>query len=126
MECFNQKIKTRLCLYVNHLQDNWVHWLSMIEFADNNAVNKSIKMTLFYFNKGFSPCMSFNSNITKTATAQKKLQICSATEITRIIDKILLIAWDNLMRAQSDMVQQADCQHHIKDFAVKNKVMINI
>ena len=73
MECFNQKIKTELHLYMNHFQDNWVCWLSVIKFADNNAVNKSIKMTSFYFNKGFSLCMSFSPDITKTITVQEKL-----------------------------------------------------
>ena len=72
-EHFNQKIKTELQLYVNHLQDNWVCWLSIIKFADNNAVNKFTEMTPFYLNKGFSLCMSFNPDITKTATMQKKL-----------------------------------------------------
>ena len=72
-EHFNQKIKTKLCLYVNHLQDDWVCWLSIVKFVNNNAVNKSIKMTSFYFNKGFSPHMSFSPDITKADTTQKKL-----------------------------------------------------
>ena len=67
-EHFNQKVKIRLHLYVNHLQNNWVHWLSVIEFADNNAVNKFIKITSFHLNKGFSPCISFNSDTTKIIT----------------------------------------------------------
>ena len=74
-EHFNQKVKTGLQLYVNHLQDNWVHWLSIVEFADNNAVTKSTEMTPFYLNKGFSPCIFFNPDITKAATVQEKLQI---------------------------------------------------
>ena len=73
MEHFNQKVKTGLHLYVNHLQDNWVCWLSIIEFADNNAVNKSIKITPFYLNRDFSPCMFFSPDTTNIATAQKKL-----------------------------------------------------
>ena len=125
-EHFNQKIKIRLQFYVNHLQNNWVHWLSIVEFADNNAVNKSTEMTLFYLNKGFSLCMSFSPDIIKAATMQEKLQICSVTEIARIMNKILSIAWDNLMRAQSDIIQQANCQHCIKNFAVENEIMINI
>ena len=72
-EHFNQKIKTGLCLYVNHLQNNWVCWLPVVEFTNNNAVNKSIKMTLFYLNKGFSLCMSFSPDTTKAVTVQEKL-----------------------------------------------------
>ena len=48
-----------------------------------------------------------------------------------ILPQKLLKSWieyaqDNLMKAQSDMIQQANCQCHIKDFAVGNEVMINI
>ena len=72
-ECFNQEVKIRLWLYINHLQDDWIHWLSIVKFTDNNTVNKFIKMTSFYFNKDFSLCMFFSLNTTKTVTVQKKL-----------------------------------------------------
>ena len=39
---------------------------------------------------------------------------------------ILLIAHDNLTKAQSNMIRQMNCQHHLKNFAVKNEVIINI
>ena len=109
IECFNQKVKTRLHLYVNYLQNNWVCWLSIVEFINNNAVNKSTKMTPFYLNKGFSPHMSFSPDTTKADTAQKKLQIHSVTEIARTMNRILLVAHDNLTKAQSDMIRQANC-----------------
>ena len=124
-EHFNQKIKTRLHLYVNHLQDNWIHWLPVVEFTDNNAVNKFIKMTPFYLNKGFSLCMSFSPDTTKAATVQEKLQICSATEIARIMNRILSVAHDNLTKAQSDMIKQANYWCCIKDFVIENEIMIN-
>ena len=98
-EYFNQEIKTELQLYVNHLQDNWVCWLSIVEFADNNAVNKFTEMTSFYLNKGFSLCMSFSPDTMKAATVQKKLQIHSVTEIIKIMNRILSVACDNLTKA---------------------------
>ena len=125
-EHFNQKIKIKLQLYVNYLQNNWVHWLLIIKFTDNNAVNKSIKMTSFYFNKDFSLCMFFSSDITKTATAQKKLQIHFVTEIARIINRILSITHDNLIKTQSNMIRQANHWCCLKNFVIKNEIMINI
>ena len=104
-EHFNQEVKTELQLYVNHLQDNWVCWLSIIEFTDNNAVNKSTEITSFYLNKGFSLCMSFSPDTTKAVTVQEKLQIHSATEITKIMDRILSVTHDNLTGAQGDMIR---------------------
>ena len=90
---------------MNHLQNNWVYWLSIIKFADNNAVNKSIEIILFYFNKGFSLCISFSPDIMKAAIVQEKLQVCSATEIAKIMNRILSVVCDNLTRAQGDMIR---------------------
>ena len=39
--------------------------MSVIEFVDNNAVNKSIKMILFYLNKGFSFYIFFSFDIVR-------------------------------------------------------------
>ena len=125
-EHFNQKIKIRFHFYINHLQNNWVYWLSVIKFINNNAVNKSTKITPFYLNKDFSPHISFNPDITKATTAQKKLQIHSIIEITKIMNRILSVAHDNLIKAQSDMIKQANCQCHIENFAVENEIIINI
>ena len=83
-------------------------------------------MTSFYFNKGFSPHMSFNPDITRAGTAQEKLQIHSVTEIARIMNRILSVTQDNLTKAQSDIIRQANYQHHIKDFVIENEVMVNI
>ena len=124
-EHFNQKVKIGLCLYINHLQDNWICWLSVVEFIDNNAVNRFIKITLFYFNKGFNSCMFFNSDIIKTVIMQKKLQICSVSEIVRIMNKILLVACDNLIKAQSDIVKQANYWCCVENFVVGDEVMVN-
>ena len=70
--------------------------------------------------------MFFSLNITKAATMQKKLQICSVTEIAKIMNQILSVAHDNLIKAQSNIIRQANHQHYIKNFAVENEVIINI
>ena len=41
------------------------------------------------------------------------------------MNRILSIACDNLMKAQDDIVRQANCQYYIKNFAFENEVMIN-
>ena len=43
--------------------------------------------------------MSFSPDIIKVITAQKKLQIHSATEIAKIMNRILSVAYDNLTKA---------------------------
>ena len=70
--------------------------------------------------------MFFNSDIIKAVTAQKKLQIYSVTEIIKIMNRILLITHNNLIKAQSNIIKQINHQHHLKDFAVENEIIINI
>ena len=82
-------------------------------------------MISFYFNKDFSSHMSFNFDITKAVTVQKKLQIHSVTEIAKIMNKILSVTHDNLTKAQNDIIKQANCWYHMKNFIIENEVMIN-
>ena len=70
--------------------------------------------------------MFFSPDTTKAATMQEKLQICSATEIARTMNRILLVAHDNLTKAQSNIIRQANHQHCVKDFVIEDEVMINI
>ena len=70
--------------------------------------------------------MFFSFDITKAVTVQEKLQICSVTEIAKIMNKILSVTCDNLIKAQSDMIKQTNYWCHLKNFAVENEVMINI
>ena len=69
--------------------------------------------------------MFFSLDITKAVTVQEKLQICSAMKIARTMNRILLVACDNLTKAQGDMVKQANHWCHIKDFVIENEVIVN-
>ncbi len=37
------------------MQDDWVYWLILVKFTYNNRVHASIRVTLFYAEKGFLP-----------------------------------------------------------------------
>lgn len=51
----NQVIEQFLRLYTSHRQDDWDKYLSLGEFAYNNTVNASTKMTPFYADLGRHP-----------------------------------------------------------------------
>jgi hypothetical protein len=51
----NQTLEQYLRAYVNYLQDHWVYWLPLAEFAYNNSVQASTDVTPFYAEKGFHP-----------------------------------------------------------------------
>ena len=56
----NQELERYLKSHVNYLQDNWVQWLLLAEFAANNAVSESSGMTPFFVNNGFYPRLSLD------------------------------------------------------------------
>jgi hypothetical protein len=44
-----------LYTYDNYLEDDWVHWLPLAEFAYNNSIHASIGITPFFAEQGFHP-----------------------------------------------------------------------
>jgi transposase InsO family protein len=55
----NQTLEQYIRSYCGYLQDDWVDWLPMAQFALNNHVNASTGMSPFYANYGRHPRMSF-------------------------------------------------------------------
>ncbi len=51
----NQTLEQYLRAYVNYLQNDWVYWLLLAEFAYNNSVHASMGIIPFYAEKGFHP-----------------------------------------------------------------------
>ena len=41
--------------YTNFVQDDWVDWLPLAEFACNNQVNESTQVSPFFANYGYNP-----------------------------------------------------------------------
>ena len=54
----NQKLERYLQSYVNYFQDDWVQWFLLAEFAANNTVPESSRLTPFFANKGYHPRLS--------------------------------------------------------------------
>ena len=67
------------------MQDDWVKWLLIAEFADNNNVSASIDVSLFYANKGFNFRMSFSLDIINYVITRKRLDVAKTKDI---IDRI--------------------------------------
>ena len=47
--------------YINYLQDDWVPWLCMAEFAANSLPSAATTVSPFFANRGFEPRMSFDT-----------------------------------------------------------------
>jgi len=51
-ECMNQELEQYLWFFVDHRQKNWPEWLALAEFAVNNKVYSTTKVSLFIANYG--------------------------------------------------------------------------
>jgi len=51
-ERMNQKLEQYLRMFINHRQEQWLEWLGTAEFAYNNKVQTSTKVSPFKANNG--------------------------------------------------------------------------
>ena len=59
-ERLNAEMEIYLRAYINYLQDDWVPWLCMAEFAANALPSTATTVSPFFANRGFEPRMSFD------------------------------------------------------------------
>ena len=55
----NQELEQYLRMFVDYRQEQWPDWLGTAEFAYNNKVNSSTKVSPFMANNGQNPRMGF-------------------------------------------------------------------
>ena len=65
-ERMNQTLEAYLCIFCNYDQNDWFELLSLAEFAYNNAIQESTKMSPFFANYGFHPRFLAESRPTST------------------------------------------------------------
>ncbi len=53
-EQVNQEVEKYLRIFVNHLQDDWVEWLSLAAFAHNNYTHSATGKSPFEINYGYN------------------------------------------------------------------------
>ncbi len=53
-EQVNQEVEKYLRIFINHLQDDWVEWLSLTAFAHNNRIHSATGKSLFEVNYGYN------------------------------------------------------------------------
>ena len=80
----NQELERYLRSYVNYLQDDWVQWLPLAEFTQNNSQSDSSGMSPFFANKGFHPQLS----ITPTIEAHDQDAMEISGEMTQILEQL--------------------------------------
>ncbi len=74
----------------------------MIEFSDNSNIFSVIAMSPFYFNKGFHPRMSFDSDTTDYETTRQRIEARKVDDIVIRMKKLLTFG-----RQQLEKIKQA-------------------
>ncbi len=86
----NQNVECKLRIYYNYMQNDWVKWLSMIEFSDNSNIFSVIAMSFFYFNKDFHSWMSFDSDTIDYEIIHQRIETRKINDIVIWMKKLLI------------------------------------
>ncbi len=96
----NQDVEQELRIYCNYMQNDWIKWLSMIEFNENFNIFSIISMTSFYFNKNFHSRMSFNSDTTDYKITYKRLRARKVDDIIIQMKELLIFNHQQLKKTK--------------------------
>ncbi len=76
----------------------------MIKFVNNNILFSVIFLILFFMNKSFHSCMSFNSDIIEYENTHERLQINWVKNIFEQMNKTLIFACEILIKTWKQMM----------------------
>ncbi len=106
----NQNIEREFRIYCNYMQNDWVKWISMIEFSDNFNIFSITSMILFYFNKEFHSWMSFDSDTTDYKTTCEWLEVRKANDIVIWMKKLL--SFDHQQLKKTKLIIKVQINKH--------------
>ncbi|KAH0612978.1 uncharacterized protein H6S33_009358 [Morchella sextelata] len=102
-ERINAIMEQYLRSYVSYQQDDWVRWLPMAEFATNNHVSETTKVSPFYANSGRNPRITFGPLEHGRTTAEDQ-----ANSIAREMKDIINFLRNEMFRAQRIQEESAN------------------
>ena len=90
---------------MNYLQDDWLEWLPLAEFVGNNTESETTKVTPFFANKDFHPCMGFEPTRPSINANANKL---NADAFATRMEDIQNILRGHMLLAQADHEKHAN------------------
>ena len=98
----NAFLEQYLRIFTNFVQNDWVSWLPLAEFACNNQVNESTGISPFFANYGFHPRMGVepSSPCPPQISMAARAEFFNANSIADRFQKILDFAKSNIALAQ--------------------------
>lgn len=127
-EIVNAGMEQYLRSYCSFYQDDWVDWLPLAEFAQNNHTSETTGVSPFFANYGYHPAMGTEPTrppVTPT-TELKQREFENATQVADRIERILSRVRSFMAEAQERQMEQAN--RHRSDsetFQVGDRVWVN-
>jgi len=114
----NQELEQYLRMFVDYRQEQWPDWLRTAEFAYNNKVNSSTKVSPFMANNSRNSRMGFEM--------RKKGKVLRAEEFAVKMKEIQEEAQAVLKKAQEEMKRQVD-QHRgeVEEYKVRDMMLLS-
>jgi len=121
----NQNVKRYLCFFCSYMQNDWFKWLLMIKFVDNNVLSSIISLILFFMNKSFHSCISFDSDIIEYESTRERLQIARVKDIFNHMNKTLIFAREALIKTWEQMMNQTNKHRKKINYEIESKMFLN-
>ena len=99
-ECMNQELEQYLRFFVDHRQKDWPEWLALAEFAINNKVHSTTKVSPFMANYGRE--LRMGGNIRRKGKVEK------TTEFVEKLKRVQEEAEAALKKTQEEMKRYVD------------------
>ncbi len=97
----------------------------MIKFVNNNILFLVIFLILFFMNKNFHSCMSFDSDIIEYESIRERLQINRVKNISEQMNKTLIFACEALIKTWEQMMNQANKHRKKINYKIESKMFLN-
>ena len=107
------------------MQDDWVKWLLIVKFSDNNNIFSVTSLSSFYFNKSFYLCMSFSLNKTTYESTHEWLQLMKTENIITHMQKILNFSLQQLKKSWESTKAQVNKHQKNVTYEIKNMMWLS-
>jgi len=97
----------------------------MIEFVNNNILFLIIFLILFFMNKNFYSCMSFDSDIIEYESTCERLQTNQVKNIFEQMNKTLIFARKALIKTREQMMNQVNKHRKKINYKIKSRMFLN-
>ena len=118
-------MKRHLRIFYNYAQNDWLKWLFLTKFNDNNNVFSFISMFFFYMNKDFHSRMNFNSNTSDYNSTRERIKAEKINDIINRMQKLLKFNQKHMKEIRSTMRKQINKHHKEMKYQIDDFVKLS-